>query len=73
MNYILYYLFSILIIFIFAYINSMHEIDEKKEGFTPKIRETYRPYVRNLRIGTQSLYNKYKTNVTNFLRKVGII
>jgi hypothetical protein len=77
MKYILYYLFFILIVFIFAYINSIHipdeNHDEKKEGFTPAIRKIYRPHLRNLRIGTEGLYNKSRLYATNLFRKLGIL
>jgi hypothetical protein len=58
-----------LIIVIFAYINSVHTV----EGFTPKIREMYRPYVRNARISGQEFYNKSNSNISNLFRKFGIM
>jgi hypothetical protein len=58
-----------LIIVIFAYINSVHTV----EGFTPKIREMYRPYVRNARIIGEEFYNKSNSNISNLFRKFGIM
>jgi hypothetical protein len=65
------YILLFLIITICLYVSS--NANTYSEGFTPKIREFYRPYVRNSRIFSESLYNKHKTNVTNLFRKFGII
>ena len=77
MKYILYYLFFLLIVFIFAYIHSIHIPDEnhneKIEGFTPAIRKIYRSHLRNLCIGTEGFYNKSKLYATNLFRKFGIL
>lgn len=44
------------------------------EPFVPKIlKETYRPIVRNMRIGTEGFYNQSSSNISNLLRKFGII
>jgi hypothetical protein len=69
MNYFIYYCFLIFIVLIFSYINSTNTI----ENFTPKIRELYRPIVRNTRIITENFYNRQKTNISNIFRKFGII
>ena len=65
------YILLLFIIFISLYFGLItNNIDE---GFTPKIRELYRPYIRNVRIYSSNLHNKYKTNVINFLRRIGLI
>ena len=69
MKYLMYYLFFIIIVFVFAYYNSLHDV----ENFTPKIREMYRPYVRNARIIGEEFYTKHKNNISNFFRKFGIM
>jgi hypothetical protein len=47
--------------------------DKSKEGFTPKIRELYRPYVRTFNQGYESFVNNYGPNViVNKLRKWNI-
>jgi len=69
MKYLLYNFFFIIIIFIFSYINSLHN----EEGFTPKIKEIYRPHIRNARIFGQDIYNKSSSNISNLFRKVRII
>jgi hypothetical protein len=65
----MYYLFFIIIVVIFAYVNSLQDV----EPFTPKIRELYRPYVRNARIIGEGFYNKQQNNISNLFRKFGII
>jgi len=69
MKYLLYNFLLVFIIIIFAYINSLHNV----EGFTPKIREIYRPYVRNARIFGENMYNISSSNISNLFRKFGII
>ena len=69
MKYLMYYLFFIIIVVIFAYVNSLQDV----EPFTPKIRELYRPYVRNARIIGEGFYNKQQNNISNLFRKFGII
>jgi hypothetical protein len=44
--------------------------DKDKEGFTPKIRELYRPYVRTFNQGYENFVNNYGPKVImNKLRK----
>ena len=69
MKNLIYNCFLVLIIFIFAYINSLHTVD----SFTPKIKEMYRPYVRNARIIGEGFYNKSTSNISNLFRKFGIM
>jgi len=61
----------IIIIFIFAFINSSNITD--KEPFTPKIREFYRPHIRNARNMYTSYYNVTLSNLSNIFRKFGIM
>ena len=69
MKYFIYNCFFIILIIIFAYINSLHNV----ESFTPKIREIYRPIVRNTRIIGEGFYNKTSSNINNLFRKFGIM
>jgi hypothetical protein len=62
----------ITILFFHDYSNTMFVLN-KKEGFTNKIRETYRPYIRNLRLLLSNQYNKIKNNFTTIIRKFGLI
>ena len=68
MKHLIYICFFFLIVIIFAYINSLHNV----ENFTPKINEMYRPYVRNARIISEGFYNKTNSNISNLFRKFGI-
>ena len=69
MKHLIYNCFLFLFIVIFAYINSLHTV----ESFTPKIKEIYRPYVRNARIIGEGFYNKSNSNISNLFRKFGIM
>jgi hypothetical protein len=45
-----------------------------RESFMPKIiKETYRPIERNIRTMYEGFYDKTSTNVSNLLRKIGIL
>ena len=68
MKYLLYN-FLVVVIIIFAYINSLHNVEE----FTPKIKEMYRPYVRHARIFGEDIYNTSSSNISNLFRKFGIM
>jgi hypothetical protein len=69
MKNLIYNCFLFLIIIIFAYINSLDSV----ESFTPKIKEMYRPYVRNARIIGEGFYNRSNSNISNLFRKFGIM
>ncbi len=69
MKHLIYNYLLFLIIIIFAYINSLQPV----ESFTPKIKEMYRPYVRNARIIGEGFYNKTNSNISNLFRKFGIM
>ena len=69
MKNLIYNCFLFLIVFIFAYINSLHTV----ESFTPKIKEMYRPYVRNARIIGEGFYNKSTSDISNLFIKFGIM
>jgi len=44
----------------------------KKENFTPKIREMYRPYLRHARIVSEGFYGNHKNNINRVFRKFGL-
>ena len=69
MKHLIYNCFLFLIVITFAYINSLHNV----ENFTPKINEMYRPYVRNARIIGEGFYNNSSSNISNLFRKFGIM
>lgn len=70
MKYLFYYIFFMIIVLFFAYINSR---TVPKEPFTPKMRELYRPYIRKARVISENFYNNKKQGITNLFRKVGIM
>jgi len=69
MKHLIYICFLILIILLFSYIKTLHNVEE----FTPKINEMYRPYVRNARIIGEGFYNNSSSNISNLFRKFGIM
>jgi hypothetical protein len=69
MKHVVYICFLILIVTFFAYINSMHNVEQ----FTPNIRELYRPIIRNTRLISEGFYNNTTSSVSNLLRKFKII
>ena len=69
MKHFVYISFLILIIIFFAYINSIHTVEQ----FTPNIREIYRPIIRNTRLISEGFYNNTTSSVSNLLRKLKII
>jgi hypothetical protein len=79
MKYLIYIL--LFIIFLCACSNSIYYSNEyysneyyySNEGFTPKIRQIYKPYVRNTRIFMENFYNNYNKSITNYLKKYKIM
>jgi hypothetical protein len=67
---------TIIVLFIIYYIYTRYYNVEckcnKKENFTPKIRETYRPYLREARIASDDFYGDSKNNITHLFRKFGL-
>lgn len=78
MKFFVYNCFFLLIVLVFAYVNTMlsHISDTKEdvaEPFTPRIREFYRPYTRNVRLVSEGFYNKHTSTLSNLFRKFGIM
>jgi len=69
MKHFVYICFLILIVIFFAYVNSIHNVEQ----FTPNIREFYRPIIRNTRLISEGFYNNTTSSVSNLLRKLKII
>lgn len=72
----LYYLIilSILIFVTLIFIKNLTEqINNNYEPFTPKIREMYRPFIRNTRITYQNMYDNSYKNIINWFRKYKIL
>jgi hypothetical protein len=70
MKYFFYNLFFIIIVLVFAYVNTNTDV---AESFTPRIREFYRPYTRNVRLISEGFYNKHTSILSNLFRKFGIV
>jgi len=60
---------TIVILVIFVLISSLQK---HKEGFTARIREIYRPYLRNIRLFKDERYNQIKNYFFSFIRKIGL-
>ena len=69
MKYFIYNCLFLIIVLFFAYVNTKSQ----QEAFTSKIREMYRPHVRNARIFSEGLYNNHSANISNLFRKIGIM
>jgi hypothetical protein len=69
MKHFLYICFLILVILFFSYKNSVNSV----ENFTPKIRQIYRPMIRNTRLISEGFYSNVSSNISNILRKLQII
>jgi len=64
---------TLIIIFILYYIYNHYYNNDNTENFTPKMREMYRPYVRDARIISEGFYEKNKSDISNLFRKFGIM
>ena len=69
MKHFLYICFLILVILFFSYKNSVNSV----ENFTPKIRQIYRPMIRNTRLISEGFYSNVSSNISNILRKLQIL
>jgi hypothetical protein len=65
--------FLLLIIIVALFFASYQHENYYQESFTPKIRELYRPYIRNTRIMSEGFYNIHKNRAINLFRKFGIM
>ena len=55
---------TLIILFIIYYIYTRYyNNNSKKENFTPKIREMYRPYLRHARVVSEGFYGNHKNNI----------
>jgi hypothetical protein len=63
----------VIIIFILITIVIIHYYYlNNEEGFTSRIREAYRPYLRNIRLFKDERYNQIKNSFFSFIRKFGL-
>ena len=61
------------IIFACLYYDCASVSENENEGFTPRIREMYRPYLRHSRMFTDKVYNHHTNNIYNLFRKFGLM
>lgn len=66
------FLYLLLFIYLLIQINYLLKKYQNKEGFTPKIREMYRPYIRNSRIIYEENKNNYLYSLNRFFRNIGL-
>jgi hypothetical protein len=71
-SYFTYIYLFIIIVALYNIINYFMTYFNNKESFTSKIRETYRPYLRNARFISEGFYNNNKNNINYLFRKFGI-
>ena len=68
----------LIVIFVFYYVYTYYNYYNKennnniKEDFTPKIRNMYRPYIRNVRIISEGFYNHNNNKINNLFRRFGL-
>jgi hypothetical protein len=67
---------TLIILFIIYYFYTYYYNDNKNknvtEEFTPKIREMYRPYLRDVRIVSEGFYGDGENNINRLFRKFGL-
>lgn len=64
---------TLIILFIIYYIFTRYYYNNsKKENFTPKIRQMYRPYLRQARVVSEGFYGNHKNNINRIFRKFGL-
>lgn len=74
LNIMILFLFVFLIVYITrSYIHQEKKDLLQKEGFTPKIREMYRPYMRNTRIVYEVSKDNALYKLNRFFRNIGLI
>jgi hypothetical protein len=62
----------VLLYYIYTRYYNMDCICNKKENFTPRIREMYRPYLRHARITSDDFYGDSRNNINHLFRKFGL-
>lgn len=62
----------IFLIGLYYLVNYIIKNHNTTEEFTPKMREMYRPYLRDARIISEGFYGDSKNNITSLFRKFGL-
>jgi hypothetical protein len=66
------FFFLFFLIFIFICIIAMFICHDRRESFTPRVREMYRPYIRNARIYSEGVISDKKDNFKRLFRQFGL-
>lgn len=70
--FIIFLLLITLIILVLFSVNYLNH-NRKKEPFTTRLRESYRPFFRRVRLNMENTHNSIKKRINLFFRKFGII
>lgn len=65
-------IFLFIIYYIYTRYYNSNSSNSKKENFTPKIRQMYRPYLRQARVVSEGFYGNHKNNINRIFRKFGL-
>ena len=72
-SYSVYYFLFMWCVLIFTVVLQSMKQYKGKEGFTPKIKGIYRPYIRRIRLQIEEFTNKYNSNYfMKMLKKNGL-
>lgn len=68
-----YYFSTFCLIAIAVFLNQLrNELSYKREQFTPRIREMYRPYIRNARLYSKGVISNKKDDFNRLFRQFGL-
>ena len=68
-----FYYFSTFFLFAIAvFLNQLRHEIRYKESFTPRIREMYRPFLRDGRLFTEGVFNNKKDDINRLFRQFGL-
>jgi hypothetical protein len=62
----------VLLYYIYTHCYNMDCKCNKKENFTPRMREMYRPYLRGARVVSEGFYGDGENNINRLFRKFGL-
>jgi hypothetical protein len=76
MKYYIIFAIAIVILMLYLILSNYNYRGKSKccecEGFTPKVRQAFRPYFRDTRNYCEGFYNNTKNRVSRFLRNIGL-
>lgn len=71
--FIIFIVFSLIVITIGFVKESFTHIGSFKEPFTPGLQKIYRPYIRSWRVYTEKMYKKLKDQSRVFFVRIGLL